>query len=225
MGRPSSAKRSRGLAEQAVAVGEVLVGAEGFQVDWADGHGGAQIGSRGGIDHDARSSRELWCQERLAAAAKTAARAALAAIQTPARAQVTDVTICVEGFARHSLSKAIPEIVYLDMPMVQAAAIALIALILTPGWLFYFDVTPKVVVLLAACGVAMVPLRRGRLMGLVMLTLASLALSTALSPNPALSFYGTHWRQYGALTQAAVLIFAWSTFRTDPPDGCDSYAP
>jgi O-antigen ligase len=94
--------------------------------------------------------------------------------------------------------------------MVQAAAIALIALILTPGWLFYFDVTPKLVVLLLASGVALVPVRRSALMGLVSLTLASLALSTALSPNPALSFYGTHWRQYGALTQAAVLIFAWA---------------
>jgi O-antigen ligase len=96
------------------------------------------------------------------------------------------------------------------MLMMQAAAIALIALILTPGWLFYFDVTPKLVVLLLASGVALVPVRRCKLMGLVMLTLASLALSTALSPNPALSLYGTHWRQYGALTQAAVLIFAWA---------------
>ena len=96
------------------------------------------------------------------------------------------------------------------MLMIQAAAIALIALILTPGLLFYFDVTPKLVVLLLASGVALLPVRRSKLMALVMLTLASLALSTALSPNPALSFYGTHWRQYGALTQAAVLVFAWA---------------
>ncbi len=96
------------------------------------------------------------------------------------------------------------------MLMVQAAAIALIALILTPGWFFYFDVTPKVLVLLAASGVAVLPVRRSKLTGLIALSLASLAFSTALSPNPALSFYGTHWRQYGALTQAAVLIFAWA---------------
>ena len=96
------------------------------------------------------------------------------------------------------------------MLMVQAAAIALIALILTPGLLFYFDVTPKLVVLLLVAGVALVPVRRSKLMWLVLLTLASLALSTALSSNPALSFYGTHWRQYGALTQAAVVIFAWT---------------
>jgi O-antigen ligase len=94
--------------------------------------------------------------------------------------------------------------------IVQAAAIALIALIITPGWLFYFDVTPKLVVLLLASSVALVPMRRGKLMGLALLTLASLALSTGLSSNPKLSFYGTHWREYGALTQAAVLIFAWA---------------
>jgi O-antigen ligase len=94
--------------------------------------------------------------------------------------------------------------------MTQAAALALIALILTPGLLFYFDVTPKLIVLLIASGVALVPLRRSKLAGLVMLTFVSLALSTALSPNPALSFYGTRWRQYGALAQAAVLIFAWA---------------
>jgi O-antigen ligase len=96
------------------------------------------------------------------------------------------------------------------MLMIQATAVALIALILAPGLLFYFDVTPKLVVLLLASGVALVPVRRCKLMGLMMLTLVSLALSTALSPNPALSFYGAHWRQYGALTQAAVVIFAWA---------------
>src|SRR5260370_22131275 len=96
------------------------------------------------------------------------------------------------------------------MWMIQAAAIALIALILTPGWLFYFDVTPKTVVLLMASGVALIPVRRSALMALVMLTLASLALSTVLSRNPDISFYGTHWRQYGAFTRAAVAIFAWA---------------
>jgi O-antigen ligase len=96
------------------------------------------------------------------------------------------------------------------MLMIQAAAIALITLILTPGLLFYFEVTPKLVVLLLAAGVALLPMRRSLMMALVMFTLASLAISTALSPNPSLSFYGTHWRQYGALAQAAVVVFAWA---------------
>ncbi|HXB74548.1 MAG TPA: O-antigen ligase family protein [Candidatus Acidoferrales bacterium] len=67
-------------------------------------------------------------------------------------------------------------------------------------------------VLLLASAVALFPVRRSKLMGLVMLTIASLALSTALSPHPALSFYGTRWRQYGALTQSAVVIFAWALY-------------
>jgi O-antigen ligase len=96
------------------------------------------------------------------------------------------------------------------MLMLQAAAIALIALILTPGLFFYFDITPKLVVLLLASGVALLPLRRSKVRGLAVLTIVSLALSTALSPNPVLSFYGSRWRQFGALTQAAVMIFAWA---------------
>jgi len=54
--------------------------------------------------------------------------------------------------------------------MIQAVALAIIALILSPGWLFYFDITPKLVVLLLASGVAVLPARRSRLMGLVILT-------------------------------------------------------
>jgi O-antigen ligase len=96
--------------------------------------------------------------------------------------------------------------------MIQAAALALIALILTPGLLFYFDVTPKLVVLLIASSVALVPLRRSKFAGLVVLSFVSLAISTALSSNPTLSFYGTRWRQFGALAQAAVLIFAWALY-------------
>lgn len=94
--------------------------------------------------------------------------------------------------------------------MIQAAAIALIALIIAPGWSFYFDVAPKVVVLMLASGLALLPMRRSAMAGLVVLTLASLALSTALSPNPSRSFYGTNWRQFGAMSQSAVMIFAWS---------------
>jgi O-antigen ligase len=98
------------------------------------------------------------------------------------------------------------------MARVYATAIGLTALLVTPGFLFYFDVTPKLVVLLLAAAVALIPVQRSALMGLVMLTLASLALSTALSPHPALSFYGTHWRQYGALAQSAVVILAWALY-------------
>ena len=45
------------------------------------------------------------------------------------------------------------------MALIQAALAGLVALIITPGLLFYFDVTPKVVVLLA--GVALLLLAAG----------------------------------------------------------------
>ena len=97
------------------------------------------------------------------------------------------------------------------MLMIQAGAIALIALILTPGLLFYFDVTPKLLVLLVAAGVSLVPLRRSRLTWLVVLTLVS---ARALAPRSVRirrsRSTGTRWRQFGALGQAAVLILAWA---------------
>jgi O-antigen ligase len=93
--------------------------------------------------------------------------------------------------------------------MLQAAAVALITLILTPGLLFYYEVTPKLVVLVIAAALTLLPAKRSIMMALVALTLVSLLLSTALSTNLSLSFYGTRWRQYGALAQAAVVIFAW----------------
>lgn len=100
------------------------------------------------------------------------------------------------------------------MALIQAVVIGLIALIITPGYLFYFDVTPKLAVLLV--GTATTALlargtgrRAGPISGLVVLSLVSLAVSTALSSNAALSLFGTNWRRYGALAQAAVLIFAW----------------
>src|SRR3954453_882753 len=96
------------------------------------------------------------------------------------------------------------------MPYLLAAAIAAIALILTPGIFFSFDVTPKLVVLLLAAGVASYPAKRSRFFWLMTITLVSLAVSTAISTNPALGFFGSGWRRYGALAQLAVLLLAWS---------------
>src|SRR5205807_242480 len=44
---------------------------------------------------------------------------------------------------------------------------------------------------------------------LLLLNLASLAFSTAVSARPGLSLFGANWRRYGALIQAVVWIFAW----------------
>jgi O-antigen ligase len=100
------------------------------------------------------------------------------------------------------------------MALLQALVIGLVALILAPGFLFYFDVTPKLVVLLAGAAAALLwprPMRAPRLFSaLVVAGLASLALSAALSSRPALSLFGTNWRRFGVVEQAAVLLFAWT---------------
>jgi len=98
------------------------------------------------------------------------------------------------------------------MPYFLAAALAAMALILAPGIAFTFDIVPKLVVLLAAAALAAFPARRSRFLYLIVLTLAWLAVSTALSSRPWLSFFGSGWRRYGALAQLAVLLLAWSIY-------------
>ncbi len=112
------------------------------------------------------------------------------------------------------------------MALLQAAVIGLIALIVTPGYLFYFDVTAKVVVLLAGAAVALMwgalrpPAHRWFSL-LLLLNLVSLGISSALSEKPALAFFGTNWRRFGAAPQAAILIFAWLVCQSvaGRPDG------
>src|SRR5437867_1781770 len=101
------------------------------------------------------------------------------------------------------------------MALLQAFIVGLIALALTPGWLFYFDVTPKVVVFLAGTAAALFCTGRAPrwFSLLVVASLISLSVSSALSANPALSVFGTNWRRFGAVTQAAVLLFAWTIAR------------
>ncbi len=100
------------------------------------------------------------------------------------------------------------------MSLLQAVLLGLIALILTPGYLFYFDVTPKVVLLLFGTAALLLAGRRlssPRLFScLILLNLASLALSTALSTRPGLSIVGTSWREFGLVPQAAALLLAWT---------------
>jgi len=103
------------------------------------------------------------------------------------------------------------------MAPLLAVVIGLIALIVTPGYLFYFDITPKTIVLLAGTAAAVLcaafvgamRIRTLRFTTLLLLAAASLGVSTALSANPDLSFFGTNWRQFGALAQWAILLFAW----------------
>ncbi len=101
------------------------------------------------------------------------------------------------------------------MGILQAAVLGLVALIVTPGYFFYFDVTPKVALVLLGTALALVwaSFTKGASYRtfsiLVALQLISLSVSTALSERPALSLIGTNWRRYGAVVQASALIFAW----------------
>jgi O-antigen ligase len=103
------------------------------------------------------------------------------------------------------------------MAVLSALVLGLIALIIAPGQFFYFDVTPKVVVLLAGSAVLLIFSARGRQLSsgprvfalLLLLNAGSLAISTALSTNPNLSLYGSTWRCYGAVVQTVAMLFAW----------------
>jgi O-antigen ligase len=105
--------------------------------------------------------------------------------------------------------------------VIVAAAIAGVPLLITPGLSLYFDITPKVVLLLCATVAALLlpqawwgglrlfgSDRGGRLL-LVLLAaqLLSLLLSTAFSTEPGLSFAGSNWRRFGLVPQAAVMLF------------------
>ena len=97
-----------------------------------------------------------------------------------------------------------------------------VPLLIAPGVSFHFDVTPKVVVLLLGAAGGLLAwagflsgLRclwkdpRGRLFALLLVAqLTSLGLSTLLSASPELSLAGSHWRRFGLVTQASLLVFA-----------------
>src|ERR1041384_513902 len=99
------------------------------------------------------------------------------------------------------------------MALVQAAILAITALILTPGLLFHFDVTPKAIVVLVGAAALLVcgryPAGNRSFSWLLLAGAASLAISAAVSSRPARSLFGTNWRRFGVVEQAAILAFAW----------------
>jgi len=103
------------------------------------------------------------------------------------------------------------------MPLVAA----LVPLLIVPGVLAYFDITPKIAILL--CGTALMLLhsransynvrallRRsaGRwLAGLLAAEWLAFAIAGALSSNRALSFGGGLWRRFGLVTGTGLILF------------------
>src|SRR5690349_19891536 len=96
--------------------------------------------------------------------------------------------------------------------MLLVALSALVPLIITPGILFYYDVTPMLIVLLAGTGIASIwffpSSYRGWFYPLAALQVLSVALSTAFSADRSLSFFGSNWRSLGLLAQIVLMLFA-----------------
>src|SRR5271169_5529949 len=104
------------------------------------------------------------------------------------------------------------------MAILLSAILALLPLTLAPGLLFYYDITPKIVVLLSGTAIGLMLARRGlqarsleqRVFGMLLMAQgASLAVSTVFSSDAALSLGGGTWRRFGLITQVAMLLFAW----------------
>src|SRR5690242_15152535 len=92
------------------------------------------------------------------------------------------------------------------------------AAILT-GFSFYFDITPKIVVLLAGVALSLMFWRDPETSGtarhskwmfcLFGLQLFWLAITSATSTHPALSVYGGNWRRFGLISYAALLTYSF----------------
>ncbi len=104
-----------------------------------------------------------------------------------------------------------------------AVAISFLSpLALAPHVLFYYDITPKIVILLAGAAAALIlsafhldslrafcGTREGKAFTIAALALLAVtALSVTLAAHPTLAWNGSNWRRFGGLTQAACLIIA-----------------
>jgi O-antigen ligase len=99
------------------------------------------------------------------------------------------------------------------MALLLAAIIGLIAVAIAPGYWFYFDVTPKVVVLLAGTAIALIVggtrFRPRSWFGWLLAAGAASLVLSALFSNRALSWFGSNWRRFGVVEQGAILLLAW----------------
>jgi O-antigen ligase len=107
------------------------------------------------------------------------------------------------------------------MSLLLPLVAALVPILALPHLLFYFDVTPKVAVLLIGTAIACCAFRTNatllgefartgsgrRLLMLFAALAVALVISTATSSNKALSISGGNWRRFGLVTQLALLLF------------------
>lgn len=110
----------------------------------------------------------------------------------------------------------------IHMTVLMGLLLALVPLTIAPGLLFYFDVTPKIVILLAGAAVALPCFAlgkeaRGRMFltpfGILSAALwISLLVSTIWSVDPALSVGGTNWRRLGLVSWTAILALAYIAY-------------
>ncbi len=113
-----------------------------------------------------------------------------------------------------------------DCPVFWIAAVfTLTPLLILPGFSFYYDVTPKIAIVLIGAAIGLLLFVRdssfagarrlwanplGRWFCLMALAqVASLLLSTFFSSNPALSWNGGNWRRFGFVSQCAVIVLGF----------------
>ncbi len=103
------------------------------------------------------------------------------------------------------------------MTFLLPVAAALVALVILPGWSFFFDVTPKIVVALAGAALAFsasgrfpapLPPRLKWFGILAAAQVAAILLATLFSTHRTLSVFGSTWRKDGLFAELAVLILA-----------------
>jgi hypothetical protein len=118
-----------------------------------------------------------------------------------------------------------PPLAILRVPMsfLIILVVAMTPLAIWPGFSFYFDVVPKIAILL--CGVALLLLtcaytpsafegfsrsRFGRPLTLGYLApMVTTIAAAAMSADPLAAWNGSNWRRFGALEQIAVILAAW----------------
>src|SRR5215472_7698381 len=93
-----------------------------------------------------------------------------------------------------------------------------VPLAVAPAWSFYFDVVPRIVILLVGAGLALLwtgwwqfP-RRSPFLKLIAAQAAAATMATIFSTDPAFSWFGSAWRKEGLPVEIAILTFAAAIF-------------